>query len=228
MHLQNKNHKKKSTWQPGVIAGAVTVALFAMIFKLRGWPSFVIAGFLAFLVGKTVAIMAKGVDTSKKAPAQKPIPKTGDEAVDALIEKGLEMLKAIREENDKISDPELSRNIDEIEKTAREIFRTVAEQPGKAPQIRRFMDYYLPTTLKMLSGYSKMEERNVVSRQAEDTRRQIEHAAGVVAEAFKKQLHNLYDHDILDISTDVEVLETLLKSDGLVDTGMGSMAQGKQ
>jgi hypothetical protein len=85
------------------------------------------------------------------------------------------------------------------------------------------MDYYLPTTLKMLSGYSKMNERNVTGQQAQETRRQIESATAVVEKAFKKQLNNLYQDDILDISTDVEVLETLLKADGLTDTGMQSM-----
>lgn len=223
--LQNK--KKKSTKKPAFIAAAVTVALFAWIFGLKGWPSFVICGLLAFLVGKVISIMAQGVDTTKKAPAQKPIEKTGDATVDGMIEKGLELLKAIREENDKIPDAELTRQINEIDATAREIFRTVAEQPGKAPQIRRFMDYYLPTTLKMLAGYSKMNERNVTGKQADETRRQIENATQVVVKAFKKQLNNLYEDDILDISTDVEVLETLLKSDGLVETGLGTMTRGQ-
>ena len=170
--------------------------------------------------------MAKGVDTTKKAPAQKPIEKTGDATVDGMIEKGVEMLKAIQTENDKIPGEEISRNIDEIDATAREIFRTVAEQPGKAPQIRRFMEYYLPTTLKMLAGYSKMDERNVTGEKANAARKQIENATAVVVKAFKNQLNNLYQDDILDISTDVEVLETLLKSDGLVDTGLGTMVQG--
>lgn len=222
--MQNKQKKSK---KPGFIAGCVTVLLYAMIFGLKGWQNWVLAGGLAFLVGKVIGIMAKGVDTSKKAPVQKPIEKTGDEAVDGMIEKGLEMLKLIREENDKIPDAGLSRNMDEIDETAREIFRTVAEQPAKAPQIRRFMDYYLPTTLKMLSGYSKMNERNVTGAQADATRKQIEDATDVVVKAFKKQLNNLYQNDILDISTDVEVLETLLKSDGLVDTGLKTAVRGE-
>lgn len=221
--MQNKKKKKK----PGVVAGCITLLLYAMTIGLRGWQNWVIAGALALLAGKIFGIMAGGVDTSKKAPAQKPIQKTGDEAVDGMIEKGLEMLKLIREENDRIPDEELSRNMDEIDRTAREIFRAVAEQPGKAPQIRRFMDYYLPTTLKMLSGYSKMNERNVTGTRADATRKQIEDATDVVVKAFKKQLNNLYQDDILDISTDVEVLETLLKSDGLVDTGLKGMARGE-
>lgn len=216
--MQNK--KKKSTKKAAFIAAGVTVALFAWIFKFRGWPSFVICALLAFLVGKVFSIMAQGVDTSKKAPAQKPIEKTGDAAVDGMIEKGLEMLKAIREENDKIPDAELSRNIDEIDTTAREIFRTVAEQPGKAPQIRRFMDYYLPTTLKMLTGYRKMDERKVEGKNAQATRQQIRDAMDVVIKAFEKQLDTMYQDDLLDISTDIDVLEAMLKQDGLIDSGI--------
>lgn len=220
-------NKKKKIKKPGFVAGCIAVLLYAMIFGLKGWQNIVLAGGLAFLVGKVIGIMAKGVDTTKKAPAQKPIEKTGDAAVDGMIEKGLEMLKLIREENDRIPDPELSRNMDEIDRTAREIFRTVAEQPAKAPQIRRFMDYYLPTTLKMLAGYSKMNERNVTGERANATRKQIEDATDVVVKAFKKQLNNLYQDDILDISTDVEVLETLLKSDGLVEGGMKTAVRGE-
>ena len=224
--MQNKK-KKKSGLKPGLIAAGITVLVYGILFKFRGgWPSYIIAGALAFLVGKMVSIMAKGVDTSKKAPVQRPIEKTGDATVDGMIEKGVEMLKAIQAENDKIPGEEISRNIDEIDATAREIFRTVAEQPGKAPQIRRFMEYYLPTTLKMLAGYSKMDERNVTGEKANAARKQIENATAVVVKAFKNQLNNLYQDDILDISTDVEVLETLLKSDGLVDTGLGTMVQG--
>ncbi len=220
--MQNKN-KKKSGYKAGFVGGVMTALVFLLLFKAKWF----IAGIAALFIGKIVSIMAPGVDTSKKAPAQKPIEKTGDAAVDGMIEKGLEMLKKIREENDRIPDPELSQNIEEIDYTAREIFRTVAEQPGKAPQIRRFMDYYLPTTLKMLSGYSKLLERNVTGGQAEATKKQIEDATDVVVKAFKKQLNNLYQDDILDISTDVEVLETLLKADGLVETGMKSAVRGE-
>lgn len=223
--MQNK--KKKSGLSAGFIAAGVTVLFYAMLFGLKGWQNWVLAGGLAFLVGKVISIMSKGVDTSKAAPVQKPIEKTGDEAVDGMIEKGLELLRQINEENKKIPQPQLTKNINEIDATAREIFQTVAEQPQKAPQIRRFMEYYLPTTLKMLSGYSKMNERNVTGQQADETRRQIEDATKVVVQAFKKQLNNLYQDDILDISTDVDVLETLLKQDGLVDTGLKSMTRGE-
>jgi len=194
--------------------------LFSLIFKLYRWQHYIIATGVAILVGRIIFIMAQGVDTGKKAPAQQPIPKTGDAAVDSLVQKGQEMLLQIREENDLIPDPELSRQMEQLDDVANRIFRTVAEQPQKAPQIRRFMDYYLPTTLKMLQGFRKMDERKVEGENAESTRWQIRQAMDVVLKAFNKQLDTLYQDDLLDISTDIDVLETMLRQDGLIDSGI--------
>ena len=220
--------KKKSNpkaYVAAFIAVGVVLLLYSLIFKLYRWQHYLIAVGLAVLVGRIVYIMAQGVDTSKKAPTQQPIEKTGDAAVDALVEKGLQLLTEIREEDDQIPDPVLSEKIVKLENVATRIFRTVAEQPGKASQIRRFMDYYLPTTLKMLRGYRKMDERQVTGKNADETRKQIEDAMDVILKAFNKQLDTMYQDDMLDISTDIEVLETLLKQDGLVDTGLNQNQQ---
>ena len=108
----------------------------------------------------------------------------------------------------------------QLDDVADRIFRTVAEKPQKAPQIRRFMDYYLPTTLKMLAGYRKMDERQLSGGEAEKTRAQIQEAMDMVVGAFEKQLNTLYQDDMMDISTDIDVLETLLRQDGLVGSGL--------
>jgi 5-bromo-4-chloroindolyl phosphate hydrolysis protein len=126
------------------------------------------------------------------------------------------MLIQIRREDEMIPDPELSSQIVELEKIAGRIFQTVIDQPGKAPQIRRFMDYYLPTTLKMLTGYRRLTERNVSGREAQATKERIESAMKVVLGAFNKQLETLYQNDMLDITTDIDVLETMLKQDSLL------------
>lgn len=196
------------------------VVIYSLVFKLFRWQHYLIAAGVALLVGRIAFIMAQGVDTGKQAPAQQPIPKTGDAAVDSLVQKGQEMLQEIREENARIPDAALSAQMDRLDDVANRIFRTVAEQPGKAPQIRRFMDYYLPTTLKMLAGYRKMEERKVSGENAEATRAQIREAMDVVLRAFDKQLDTMYQDDMLDISTDIDVLETMLRQDGLIDSGI--------
>jgi len=218
--MQQKKNNSSKAYIIAFIAMGVVVVLYSLIFKLYRWQHYLIAAGIALLVGRIVFIMAQGLDTSKEAPVQQTIPKTGDEAVDSLVEKGQEMLTQIRKENDLIPDAELTAQMNQLENVANRIFHTVAEQPAKAPQIRRFMDYYLPTTLKMLSGYRKMDERQVTGKNAQETRSQIREAMNTVLKAFDKQLDALYQDDMLDLSTDIDVMETMLRQDGLIDSGI--------
>ncbi len=215
-----QNKKNSKAYVIAFIAVGLVVALYSLIFPMYRWQHYLIAAGIAVLVGWVVFIMAQGLDTSKEAPVQQPIPKTGDSAVDSLVEKGQEMLAEIRKENDLIPDPELTAQMNQLDKVANQIFHTVAEQPAKAPQIRRFMDYYLPTTLKMLTSYRKMDERQVSGQNAQETRAQIREAMATVLKAFDKQLDALYQDEMLDISTDIDVMETMLRQDGLIDTGV--------
>ena len=219
--------KNSKAYVIAFIAMGVVVVIYSLIFKLYRWQHYLIAAGIALLVGRIAYIMAQGLDTTQEAPVQQSIPKTGDTAVDSLVEKGQEMLAQIRKENDLIPDAELSVQMNQLENVANRIFHTVAEQPAKAPQIRRFMDYYLPTTLKMLSGYRKMDERQLNGKSAQDTRAQVREAMDTVLKAFDKQLDALYQDDMLDISTDIDVMETMLRQDGLIDSGM-QKAQEKQ
>ena len=222
---------KKNNSKAYVIAflamGAVVV-LYSLIFKLYRWQHYLIAAGIALLIGRIVFIMAQGLDTSKEAPVQQPIPKTGDNAVDSLVEKGQEMLAEIRKENDLIPDAQLTAQMNQLDKVANQIFHTVAEHPEKAPQIRRFLDYYLPTTLKMLTGYRKMDERQVNGENANEARAQIREAMDTVLKAFDKQLDALYQDELLDISTDIDVMETMLRQDGLIDGGVKAAQQQQQ
>ena len=218
--MQQKNKKKISPYAAAFLAMGVIVVLYMLIFGLTHLWDYIIAAGVMILVGRIAFIMAQGLDVSKAAPVQQVIPKSGDAAADSVVEKGQEMLAQIRKENELIPDAELTAQMDQLEDVANRIFHTVAEQPAKAPQIRRFMDYYLPTTLKMLAGYRKMEERQVAGESARATRTQIREAMSVVIKAFDKQLSALYQDDMLDLSTDIDVMEAMLKQDGLVEGGI--------
>ena len=230
----NQSKSPVKGWIWGFLAAGLAGLVYAAVLPLYKWPHYLLVAAAALLVGRVAQIMGSGLDTSKRVPAMEDMPKTGNEQVDQLIERGRGILKEIVEENRLIPDPELSRQIDEMESITNKIFRTVIEQPDKAPQIRRFMDYYLPTTLKMLRGYRKMDERKVSGQEAENVKDKIESAMDVVIGAFKKQLNTLYQNDILDISTDIDVLETMLKQDGLSGQpismfgGAGAAAQQKK
>lgn len=162
----------------------------------------------------------KAQEEAARREAERAKATTGDAAVDSLILKGQQMLQRVREENDRLPDPEISAQIDAIESIANQIFKAVIEQPQKANQIRRFMDYYLPTTIKMLVAYRRLEEGHVQGESADNAKTRIRDSLNLVIEAFTKQLGKLYEHDALDITTDIDVMETMLKQDGLIDNGL--------
>ena len=224
MARYNQSKSPAKGWIFGFIAAGLTCVVYAGIFPLHQLSHYLFMAAAALGVGRVAQIMGSGLDTTKSAPKMEQLPLTGNEVVDKLVKRGSDMLSAIRKENDLIPDEKLSAQITEIETVAGKIFRTVIEQPGKAPQIRRFMDYYLPTTQKMLTAYRKMDEREVQGREADDVKQKISAAMNVVIGAFQKQLSTLYHNDILDISTDIDVLETMLKQDSLTGQGF-SMSQ---
>ncbi len=153
----------------------------------------------------------------KKQEEASRIPLTGDEAADAVITKGLEMLKTIKKENEAIPDETLSRQMDTLYEKCEQIFRTVSEAPSKASQVRKFMNYYLPTTLKMLANYRTMQQRGVSYQEMGQARDTTVRGMNMILTACQKQIDNLHKENMLDISTDIDVLEQMLKRDGYTE-----------
>ena len=229
-----KDQKKRKGRKAGIIAAGVTVVLYALLFPLYRVADFVICGLLALLAGKVIGAMGEGLDlTTHNRQDQKAQPKpveelplSGNGEADAVIAKGQEMLHTIRAENDAITDEVLSGQMDELERLCVQIFTTVAEKPQKAPQIRKFMNYYLPTTLKMLASYRTMNDRGVSVTDMTEARATTIRGMVMVLTACQKQLDNLYKDTMLDVSTDIDVLEQMLKRDGYTDGGLGQMPAG--
>lgn len=213
-----KKKGRRKQYIAGGIAAGVTGALYASLLPLNKPIHFVIFAALMALAGWVVYTMAGGLDVSQKAPAQRPTPVTGNPTVDQLVQQGMKMLSDIREENARIPDETLSARIDELEDITRRIFSTVADKPEKAPQIRRFMEYYLPTVLKMLTNYRKLGERGVTGQNADKMKKTVEDAMDVVLGAFVKQHDQLYGSDALDVTAEAKVLETMLRQDGLLES----------
>ena len=116
-----------------------------------------------------------------------------------------------------IPDETLSAQMDALSEKCQQIFKTVAESPTKAPQIRKFMNYYLPTTLKMLTSYRTMLQRGVSHAEMAQARETAIRGMNMVLTACQKQLDNLHKETMLDISTDIDVMEQMLKRDGYTE-----------
>ena len=150
--------------------------------------------------------------------AAPPLEKTGNTDVDTLLEKGRKAIEEIRDENLKIPDALLTDKLAQLELLTGEIFRAVHDKPEKAPQIRKFMEYYLPTTLKIVRTYRTISERGIGGSEIVEARQRIDDALGTVLKGCRTLLNKLYQDDVLDITTDIDVLEQMLKRDGLTET----------
>ena len=136
---------------------------------------------------------------------------TGSEDVDALlngIDKNLDELHAL---NDAIPDQVLSESMDIMEAAGRKIVKTVEKDPEKARQIDRFARYYLPEVIKLMRIYIELEENGASDQIVEELRRN----SVTTANAFENQLDVLYSEEVMDASTDIEVLDSILKSQNL-------------
>ena len=225
---KKKKSKQKSGNGVGILAFGIVYALYSVLFKPHSLGGYALAFALSGFLGAIVRVMAQGLDTSvnQKTPEslQKMQGETGNADVDALLDKGREMIAEIRRENDLIPDSSLSDKLDRLENQCAEIFRTVYDKPGKAPQIRKFMEYYLPTTLKMVKGYRMLDERGISGAEAVQAKQRIDDALGVVLGACDKMLDKLYQDDVLDLTTDIDVLEQMLKRDGLTESQLEAAA----
>lgn len=209
--------KKKSVLP--VYAIAVVWILYCLIFPLyRTWHFAILAcsGVLAYVV---FSLIFPGKTERIEVPVEPE--RTGDELIDALLaegEKGVHEMQSLRET---ISDESVRRKLLEIISVTDNIFKKLLIEPSAYKQVKRFADYYLPTTIKLLHTYDRFGQSGLSGENITNTREQIEAALDTILGSYKKFFDSLFASQALDIETDIEVLETILKRDGLLDSGFG-------
>ncbi len=130
-----------------------------------------------------------------------------------------DILREIRQVNDEIPDEVMSAKIDRIEEITGKILAYQKAHPNKESQLRTFLNYYLPTTLKILRAYAQLDAQGIEGENISAAKKRIEDMMDQVVSGFEKQLDKLFQDDAMDITSDVEVLENMLKKDGLSDEG---------
>ena len=140
----------------------------------------------------------------------------------ALLARGEAYIAKIRLSNEAIPGEEISRKIDQIEDVVRIIFKRAAEQPQVIADLGQLMDYYLPTTVKLLDAYRELDAQPIQGDNIVQSKREIEGALDSLATAFEKLLDSIFRDMAWDVSSDVSVLHTVLAQEGLVDSPFAS------
>ena len=197
-------------------AVAVTWVLYALLFPLYRLPHFLLAIAATAVVGIVARLFCK--DVVEEVP-EEPV-STGNEELDNMLAEGKAAIEEMKALDIAIADEAISAQIVRLQILAQRIFDHVESHPEKLGDIRRFMNYYLPTTLKVLRAYDVLEDQEVEGENITSTMTRVENMMSTIIRAFEKQLDNLFSAEALDISTDMVVMEQMLAREGITEDGL--------
>ena len=206
---------KKIVHKPAapIYAAAVVWILYALLFPLYRVGHFALCAAASAAVYLIARLFCRDVVEEVE---EKPEP-TGNAELDKMISDGNLAIAEMKRLNESIKDEKISRQIDRLEEISGKIFDCVKASPEKLPKIRKFMNYYLPTTLKLLNAYDRMGSQGVSGENISGTMERVENMMGTIVTAFERQLDGLFGDQALDISTDITVLENMMAREGLSD-----------
>ena len=180
-------------------------------------------GEAAYLDMRSGSLVVRGNAPQPAPEPAKPEPKP--EEAKAENSRYEEILLRLHRVNDAIPDAAMTDKISRLEAVSAKIFAQVEQNPDKLTQMRKFMDYYLPTALKLLETYAELDAQGVEGENIRESKHRIESAMDTLVTAFETQLDKLFQSDAMDVSADIDVMENMLRADGLTSDGSGPHLQ---
>lgn len=124
------------------------------------------------------------------------------------------MLK-IHNINDALPEDRISRKLDILEATVRVMIQEVKKQPQKAGELRKTVNYYLPTIIKLFDNYIEIEKTDEKTDKLRETQTEIETMLDTLNSSFMVLLEKLQKNREWDVSADISVMKTMLNMEGL-------------
>ncbi len=135
--------------------------------------------------------------------------------LDRALEEGKNYLAQIRAANEAIPEEAFSRKLDKMEDLIRKIFALVKEKPDQLYKLRRFMKYYMPTTIKLLNAYEELDSQPVEGENIRKSKQEIRDTVDTINSAYEKLLDSFFEESTMDIHSDISVLQTMFAQEGL-------------
>lgn len=152
----------------------------------------------------------KEAEFSKKGYSKEEV-----EGVTKVIEVGYRFINAVEEANQNIKDIQVSNKIKSIEMIIKEILKYIESHPNQVDEVRRLIEYYLPTTLKLLHAYESFEKQKIQSENIQKGKVEIQEAVDTINEAFTTLYNSLFEDVSMDIEADISVMKTMMEEEGL-------------
>lgn len=151
----------------------------------------------------------------KQQTAEQPQESAACSELDAMIGQGQDCIRRLRNMNDNIPGEEISAKLFRLENLLKEIFEGLKEHPEQLPQMQKFINYYLPTTLKLVGAYEQFDDLSAQGDEIREAKDQIEKTLDTINCAFEELLNRMFRETAFDVTTDAQVLQTMLAKEGL-------------
>ncbi len=230
---EKQNAKKKRSALPIYAIGIVWLLYAGKLNTFRGILSCAVVSAIVYAILRIVLPGKKTDEPPKAAAPEQPQPKQAEKKpepqpepepleklppeLQSVIYQGKRAIADIRRLNDEIPDERISAQIDLIERLTAQIFDCVRKNPKKLSQIRQFLNYYLPTTIKLMEQYVTLQNQSLKTENITEGMQKIEELLDKVIIAFQRQLDALFEADVVDITADIRVMEQMMASEGLTN-----------
>lgn len=230
---EKQNAKKKRSALPIYAIGIVWLLYAGKLNTFRGILSCAVVSAIVYAILHIVLPGKKTDEPPKAAAPEQPQPKQVEKKpepqpepepeeklppeLQSVIYQGKRAIADIRRLNDEIPDERISAQIDLIERLTAQIFDCVRKNPKKLSQIRQFLNYYLPTTIKLMEQYVTLQNQSLKTENITEGMQKIEDLLDKVIIAFQRQLDALFEADVVDITADIRVMEQMMASKGLTN-----------
>lgn len=213
--MKEKKYPSAVSYYAVAVVSLMWVFLKLPLADTFDYVGFSIVNLLIFFICFQIWPAKAMVEDKKKKPEKVEEVKTGDEEIDRMITDKNLAIEEMKRLDANIENEFISRQIVHLQEVTDKIVQCVVEKPEKKKQAKRFFNYYLPTTIKLLDTYDRMDDAGISGMNIDGTKGKIEAMMDTAVKAYDRQLDALYSDEALDISTDITVMENLLKSEGL-------------
>ncbi|MCR5358131.1 MAG: 5-bromo-4-chloroindolyl phosphate hydrolysis family protein [Lachnospiraceae bacterium] len=150
-----------------------------------------------------------------KAEEEERLTREEKSELEVMVADGMEAVEKLHKLNDDIPGEVISKKLDCLEGLLKQIFNRVKEHPEQMDRMHKLMDYYLPTMLKLVEAYSEYDKVTAPGKEIVQAKAEIEKTLDTINEAFVQLLNNLFQDSVWDVTSDAQVLTTMLTQEGL-------------
>ena len=145
----------------------------------------------------------------------KPKEEIAEDDLKGAIEAGTLKLAEIKKFEKKVKKPSVIQKVKEIEIVIQKILDDLVKDPGDLKAARQFLNFYLDSTVKILNRYVELSDQDVDDPTINASLAKVEAMLSTLKDAFEKQLGKLLTNDVMDLDTELSLLDSTIKMEGL-------------